>query len=153
MSGKKGQQAMEWYAESKGWTKITTIGHPFANGIDGIFWDPAESKYIFLEAKETIGKGNYEKKLSKGASYGDQMSDDWLRHHVDELYKNGLDSQTYRELKDSIDSGTAKKQVVIYRTSGFSGRTITKGFADDLNNIGPLDKSKINDVIIIGSGG
>lgn len=72
------------------------------------------------------------------------MSDQWLTKHVKDL-KDSLDPETYGKLIDAIGSGTARKQVVIYRNSGFNGRTITKGFADDLPN------TKIDDIVIIGS--
>lgn len=143
---------MNWYAQSQGWTRIIPETHPNAQAIDGIFKKP-DSRYgefLIGEAKETSGKGNYMQKLGTLSDGTRQMSDDWLLHHVDNL-EGVLDVDTYNELKYGIDNGFIKKQVVIYRTSGFSGKTLTKGFADDLTGI--EGKSKINDVVIIGNGG
>ncbi|MEW5816456.1 MAG: hypothetical protein AB1798_13805 [Spirochaetota bacterium] len=93
--GSAGEQAMgDLFTSAKkadGTPKYQKIskkapGETRTPGIDGIYKDTETGQYIFVEAKETSGTGNYAKKLSqKKTGYGWQMDDEWLTHHVENL--------------------------------------------------------------------
>ncbi len=147
VSGKKGEQAMDDYARiQKGYAPVVDnlASHPNARGIDGIYMDG--TTYVFIEAKQTANVGNYGQKLGKNKVLPDQMTDDWLLHHVETLLDKGdITPAQYNAMKSQINNGIAKKEVVIYKAGGASENTISPAFASDVKNLG------VDEVIIINS--
>jgi hypothetical protein len=134
MSGEKGEQAMDWYANQRGWTRIDDEKSPHSSGIDGIY-KKSDKHYIFVEAKETSRKNDYDTPLSTDASYGPQMSDQWIEYHLVKINNSGLLTAFY--------DGDYEKLAVVYKIKDYPGSTITKDFADSLSSVG------INNVVII----
>ena len=83
-----------------------------------------------------LGRGSYSLKLGRTSDNVRQMSDQWLRQHIDELAKVDPNVRAIADtLKAALDDDTlAQKLVFIYRKTP-SGGTIAKGFADDLASI------------------
>jgi len=134
MTGRKGEQAMDWYAKQRNWTRIDEEKSPHSPGIDGIC-RKNDGSYIFIEAKETSQKSDYNSPLSTGASYGAQMSDQWIEYHIIKINDSEMLASFYDE--------NYKKLVVIYKINDYEGSTITKKFAGSLSNVG------VDNVVII----
>jgi len=139
-SGRRGEQAMDWYAKQRNWIRLDEEKSPYSSGIDGIykkFFNETNEAYtyVFIEAKETQWKSDYNRTLSTGASYGAQMSDQWIEYHLIKINNPDLLAAFY--------DGNYKKFVVIYKIEDYSGSTITKDFADSLSNVG------VDNVVII----
>ena len=113
-----------------------------------IYKDKTTGKYIFIEAKETAGKGNYALKFGE-ARYGQQMSAQWLEYHIERASKKGkIDSITRDDLLSSLRSGNIEKYGFIYHYSGAGYGTISEGFASHLGSI--PGKVPINVIIVFG---
>ncbi len=137
MTGRMGEQAMDWYADQQNWIKLDDPKSPHSAGIDGIYkkFVNGNYRYIFVEAKETFSRGDYETPLPTDASYGPQMSDQWIEHHVVKIKDPDMLSAFY--------DGNYEKLVVIYKKKDWHGSTITGEFAESLDSVG------INDVVIV----
>jgi hypothetical protein len=127
LSGRKGEQAMDWYSRQMNWSRVDEEKSAHSSGIDGIY-RKGDNSYVFAEAKETSRKSDYDTPLSTDASYGAQMSDQWIEHHVVKINDSGMLGAFY--------DGNYDKLVVLYKIKDSPGSTITKDFAGSLNKVG-----------------
>ena len=130
--GELGERAAYQVADDREWDVAEGFTKDSANqqGIDLIAYDAETDEYVLIEAKFTSRSGNVGKGDLSRTSSGRQMSDEWIISAIRRMDDAGtIDADLRKDLLESFP-GNTRKEMVVVKNTGRTGKTITDSLTD-----------------------
>ncbi len=131
-----------------GWEPFGSFSdkHPFAGGLDRVYYNPATGRYTIVEAKFAEGDANFS---NSRLMYGrqNQLSDEGIKAAIPNSVNVGtLTKPEADTLLQALNNRTIDKELVIVKNN-YDGKTVARSVGDDLD-IGSNSLNPVNTTII-----